>query len=558
MPIAFLLAVYAAVFAPEIGPELAGWERPAPPVESGYADHHGMAAARLHVPDTMEPGFPALKHRMPVAQGNRIRARASIWPEQVRDGYGAYISVSYYKADGTRISYDQSSPAQQEGAWNKATLSGIAPEGTETMEFFLLLNGHGTAWFTAPELHQEPAPVSPPLTGEATLTLAKEPLSSPFLGFGFEDDGWFYDAVNAGHGVDAADAALREERIAALAPDWVRMFFWYKDWNPSMDGETFDWDNDAMQSKYRALEVYQRLGARVLLCGVEWSIPEPFGAPGKLARAWGALAEHLIRDKGFTCVQQWTLTNEPNLSYVRHGGTWETYVETHLQTKAEFERRGLDIAIVGSDDTNGGLPWFEQCLEDDRYFDASDLLASHLYLREDARDIAPLFFAERLEPLAGRKPFVVAEFGFHDGRAQGPMINPVMEEDAYATWTMRFVTEGLNAGVSGFSIWCLHEVFYPFDARMGYGLWNFKNRDWSLRPVYHAWKSLLDHTKPGDPVFPARSSHPGRVEGVRVGEGVFWVNDTAQPVALRILPREGSEVKVDAAPGGWGWTPLAP
>ena len=66
-----------------------------------------------------------------------------------------------------------------------------------------------------------------------------------------EDDGWFYNEENASHGVTAEDITLREARIEWLRPATVRMFFWYKDWNPSEDWRTFTFDSSNMMSHYR-------------------------------------------------------------------------------------------------------------------------------------------------------------------------------------------------------------------------------------------------------------------------------------------------------------------
>src|SRR5690606_21963372 len=117
---------------------------------------------------------------------------------------------------------------------------------------------------------------------------------------------------NTSRGVTEADFALREARIKAMDPDWVRMFVWYPDWNPSGDGETFDWETDGMRSHCRTLDVYQRLGTAVTLTGVEWSVKTPWSRPEKRAHAIGALFEYLIRVRGYTCIQHWILTNEPN------------------------------------------------------------------------------------------------------------------------------------------------------------------------------------------------------------------------------------------------------
>jgi hypothetical protein len=229
---------------------------------------------------------------------------------------------------------------------------------------------------------------------------------------------------------------------------------------------------------------------------------KPFTDLPATAKAIGALFEQLVKVKGYTCVRQWTLTNEPNGWWQHSGHTFDEYARLHVLMKEEFARRGLNVAIVGSDDTSG-FQWLTNCVEDKTYYAAADLFASHRYSPYSDRDMAVFFMQERMDLLARHtpaKPLIIAEFGFQDARA-GTLENPLMEEYPYAVWTSAFVIEGLNRGVAGFSIWCLQEVYYPGNGFMNYALWNFKNRDWKIRPVYHAWAAFSRFARPGQKVY---------------------------------------------------------
>lgn len=381
------------------------------------------------------------------------------------------------------------------------------------------------------------------------LTVTDEIACESFIGFGVEDDGWFYAPENLAHGITQEDVALREGRMGWMRPQWVRMFFWHQDWCPSGDWETFTFDSPNMESHYRTLDLYQRLGARVNVTGVEWGMPDAYGQPERAARGIGALLEHLTRAKRYTCVRDWTLTNEPNGAFVELGYTFERFVEIHRLVKEEFARRGLAVNIVGSDDTDG-FEWFARCVKDDAYFAAADLFSSHRYLRHTERSKATQFFEDRLGLLAARsprKPFVVGEFGFQDERS-GTFANPLMETYPYALWTAAFVIEGLNRGVAGFSIWCLHEVQYPGQQMMHYGLWNFKDRGWKPRPVYHAWASFCRMTQAGAKVRQCVSSSPGQVAGAAVGDTLLWVNQGDEPAPVRLSGFEAKEVRAMTEP----------
>ena len=493
----------------------------------------GRTAARLVVPPETPVGWPNLNQDFPATPGIAYEAVAETMQRGITDGQGAYVSVEFLNAAGERISYGQSDFAGADGRWVHLKAYGIAPEGSLTVRVCLLLHGHGEAFFDSVAVTSEPGMDANPakLDGPVTIAVTADVVCDSLKGFGAEDDGWFYNPDNASHGVDDADVALREKRLEWMSPDYVRMFCWYAEWNPTGDWQTFTFDSDHMKSRYRTLDLYQRLGATVNVTGVEWGMNDPYADPDKVAKGLGALFEQLIKVKGYTCIREWTLTNEPNTWWTQHGGAFEKFVKIHQLVKSEFAARGLDVKVVGSDDT-AGETWFRQCVEDPAYFETVDLFASHRYFPFADRGLATRFYDERLGLLREKTPmkqFVVGEFGFQDARSTA-VDNPLMEEYRYAIWTAAFAIEGLNAGAAGFSIWSIHEMYYPIKIMMNYALWNYKDREWELRPVFHAWANFCRLTKPGDKVYKCTSSHPKNVSAARVGDVLFWVNcgDQAQ------------------------------
>lgn len=525
---------------------LAGWTPSTDTVEMIAAGVDDRQVARITVDEDTDPGYPNLSQPIDVLKGDLVTASAQARSLAVVNGAGAYMVIEYFDASGHRVSFSQSNMAAKDGSWTNLRVQGVMPAEASSVRVALILNGTGTAEFDSVTATREPGVrATGPPDGPVTITIADDVVCDSFRGFGVEDDGWFYNPENAAHGVTEEDARLREERIASMGIDWVRMFFWYKDWNPSGDWATFTFDSPNMESHYRTLDLYQRLGVPVDVVGVEWGVKDPYGDPESAAKAIGALFDHLIKTKGYTCVQEWTLTNEPNGYFIRAGYDFERFVQLHQLVRAEFERRGLDVRIVGSDETNGGFPFFEQCVNDDRYFELVDYFASHRYFPYADRVTAPAFFDERLDLLNGKQPrkdLVIAEFGFQDDRS-GALVNPLMETYPYAVWTAAFVIEGLNRGVAGFSIWCLHEVYYPGNGFMNYGLWDFKDINWKPRPVYHAWRNFSTLTQSGDIVRECISSSPAHVAAAMVGGVLFWVNHSDYAAVVRI---EGWEKSIRA------------
>lgn len=554
LPMMILLAQGAVTLAnSDFAAGLEGWQVPAAEgvtVEAVRDQEH--PAVRVAVADTVPKGWWVVSQSFPVTPGDAALGEADVRPVAVRNGAGAYLTIEYLDTGGKRVSVEQTEIPPAEGLTTRLRVLSVAPEGAVTAKFCLVFNGSGEAFFSKAALSVSPPPPPPVNDGPVTVRVTDQTACASLIGFGAEDDGWFYNAENRAKGVTEEDCRLHDARIAWMEPDWVRMFFWYPDWNPSGDWETLDFETDNMRSHYRALDLYQRLGAHVNVVGVEWGVKDPFGDPAKLAHAIGALMEHLIRDRGYTCVRSWTLTNEPNGHFIHSGYDFARFRDIHLAVRAEFQRRGLDVSVVGSDDT-GGFAFFSRCVNDPDYFAAADYFVSHRYLQHSSRRMMSVFLDERLALLRGKtpeKPFVVGEFGFQDKRS-GTLENPLMEEYDYALWTASFVIEGLNKGVAGFSVWCLCEMYYPGGGFMNYGLWNFKDDGFRTRPVYHAWAPFSRLTRRGDAVRRCEAAPAGRVTAAHAGDTLFWVNESdvpaeviiegASPKTVRIMTEETLE-----------------
>ncbi|MCA9445900.1 MAG: hypothetical protein KC931_02205 [Candidatus Omnitrophica bacterium] len=503
----------------------------------GWGTHHdvgdldattiqGKNSLRIRVRSNESVGFPEAVQHFEVHSGDILHASALVRAASMSDGKGPYLSFSFFGKEPGRLSFTQSSSIHDRNSWVELELVSVVPEEATRASLCLLLHGHGEAYFSDPFFGIEPGGWEE--SGASTGNLIREENRSfDLIGFGGEDDGWFYNRENLGTGYSQSDVMLREERLRDLDPDWVRMFIWYQDWNPSGDWETYDFETDNMKSRYRCLDLYQSIGARVNVVGVEWGVKDPYGNPNKAAHAIGALLEHLIVDRGYTCIRDWTLSNEPNHYFPRTGYTFEEYKKIHRLVSKEFETRGLNIRIVGSDDAED-FSWFSKCIRDEAYRETIGLLASHRYFKDLDRYLAPHFFEQRTELVTQLDldlPLTVAEFGFQDSRS-GTFDNPIMKTYDYALWTASFAIEGLNRGFSGFTIWTLHEMNYPSGRRMMYGLWDDRENDWNLRPVYYAWRNFCRLTDAGDRVIPCSLGPFKRVKGVQIGATLFWVNES--------------------------------
>lgn len=476
-----------------------------------------------------KPEWNRVYKSVSAAPGQRFEAVVLVEGDTA-GGNGPTVTVSFLDAANKRIAHTDMFLGNGATGKRSVKLWAEAPQDTAQVQLSLLLHGFGETHFSGISLVRLADVSAPPDSNGVKITVTED-MTTALIGAGFEDDGWFYNPDNAARGADEAAIKIREERITWMEPDYVRMFFWYRDWNPSLDAATFTWDSDNMLSHYRTLDLYQRLGARVNVCGVEWGVKDPWENPEQLARTIGALLEHLIVEKGYTCIRDYTLTNEPDIFFARsverQAQSFDTYVKLHRCVKNEFAQRGLSLNIVGSDDGNNRT-WFERCVGSDDYFAQCDLFASHFYFPINVVPMAHHILSDRVGLLRDRDPqkeFIIGEMGFADARMQPPDINPLMGEYPYALLAMSVFTDALNAGVAGWSIWCVHEMYYPGGRTpMRFGLWDFDPPTWPVRPIYHALTLMTRNSKAGDMVYRCESSHPDWLKAARIGNKLFWVN----------------------------------
>lgn len=135
----------------------------------------------------------------------------------------------------------------------------------------------------------------------------------------------------------------------------------------------FDWENEEMQALYLILDWCQKNNADVFLQQmwgqVDWNsfpgVHPIISAPKNLddfANGIATLIEYLTKNKGYTCIKYFCMTNEPP------GGTWGYWWESGdeqssindawKRLKEEFDNRKIAIPISGPDWTS--MPPFDE------------------------------------------------------------------------------------------------------------------------------------------------------------------------------------------------------
>jgi hypothetical protein len=486
----------------------------------------------ISVPETLPIDWYQAYQELECKSGTVLDLRFIAKADEIKNGPGAYVAISFFDASGELISTDQSPFINDVPDWKLVSVPLVIPENSLSMIISLIVYGHGSAQFDNFKITVWYNQFDTPTDGTIFINANSANQGHQLIGIGAEDDGWFYNQENQKNGLSKADYQIYEERVRWMDPDYIRMFFWREDWNPSRDWQSFDFETENMQSHYKTLDIYQEIGSIVNITGVEWNIDPPFNLDFEtIASAYADLIEYLINEKGYTCIKQWTLHNEPNLEFSEWGYDFSMYRNLYLACIKEFSKRNIEIELVLSDDSLD-FDWFESCVSDSSLYESSAFISSHGYFMQDDILGPAFFFHKRLSLLLNpenRLPFVLTEFGF--GNAETDVFqNFLMQEYDYALKTMDTVITGLNAGVSGFSMWTMQSMFYPDEEKMDYGLWDLFEDE--LRPVFHALALFTRLTESGDTVVQCYSSHPHLVKACRVNNTIFWVNTSNVPYFL--------------------------
>lgn len=441
----------------------------------------------------------------PVTPGDIYHFSCWVKAEGIAGGAGAYAAMSTCDVNdpGKKFSSTDSTRVTGSQDWIFVDCVLMVPEGANGLQLFELMNGTGRASFSNAEL--ELVSKNTPLDHKTVqVSLSGKLLRDDFRGFGFEDDPFFFTSFNYRNGIDDADVALRERRIQELKPALVRVFLFWDAFNPGHNLRNITYRTELMDSFYRTLDVYQKMNVPVNVVGAYWGWENqnfPFTEKNveKGAEVYARVIKHLVKEKGYSCIKFVTIGNEPDLFWEEWTATFDTFVKTAKLLRANLDKQGLrDLPLVGCD-TSENFNWFKNTVKQaDACFGQYSI---HKYLNVTQYPLigyhlsrAAQFVGENAAPLKKNgkesvsKPLFLWEYGLQ-GDAPSATINDEMKGYHYGLLSAYVCMSLMNHGFSGASIWCLHSMFYVHHIadKMEYGLWEFKDQNWKIRPVYYSF-----------------------------------------------------------------------
>ncbi len=253
-----------------------------------------------------------------------------------------------------------------------------------------------------------------------------------------------------------------------LGLNWMRVEIRHQMFEPQR--KQFDFDNEEMQTLYRVLDWCQENDVDVFLQNqwneVEWNsydFLKPMHSAPKSMEDFGegmaTLIEYLIKEKKYTCLRWFCITNEPAYCHAPKGYDWWRNPQGSMSiapglkaVRAALDKRGIDLPLSGPDWVQ--LPGVVK-LKKDLLAEIQDYVGGydiHVWMginESEERDLAG--WAKWAHEQ--NKPFFLSEIG--DARLGGLHYSSSAGPRSYQTTLSlaEIVLRGINAGVDGFSRW---------------------------------------------------------------------------------------------------------
>lgn len=315
---------------------------------------------------------------------------------------------------------------------------------------------------------------------------------------------------------------------------------WWEPYNDDDNPYNFNWDaftfeNEEMQSLYAVLDLAEKTGADVTL--VLWgchiaannisigSIGRHFLADEgnnwvtgtndsyELAESFTALVKYLKETKGYTCIRELTLYNEPDGNTTSFPDYVNDCSALHRKLVKEGLRGGLKLNL--SDNIDVDRQWLINSAS--QLKNEADLFNSHTYIfgYDTPNSSIIEWEAANVAASAGKGHFV-GEFG--SNQTMGATRQKDINRFERGVLMTRLVANFLNAGALGASYWSLIDQYYiryeAYAQMQQLGLWLYKEGayrsedlgglkgDYACRPQYYSYSCLTRFIRKGSQVYP--------------------------------------------------------
>ena len=293
-----------------------------------------------------------------------------------------------------------------------------------------------------------------------------------------------------------------------------------------LENKTYNWDSAEMQDVYLILDTAEELGIEVNVTfwglqndwlrtpyGNDWvRIPdETDEAEQGCCDLFADAIDHLINKKGYKCIKDVTLFNEPNNLYNQAYNTTNAritfpYYERLVRLLDKtFKEKGLrnKVKFCMSDDA-ANLSWLEYCASE--LNDVCDVLATHTYNLMDDQSNKSLievgaYKYETIKEITDTYdiPVYFNEFGVNNDYYMSSDMSSFMSGQRGLT-IARAMVLSMNYGVLAHSFW----TFYSIHGNDPYVLLTYnydENEYYKATQIYYAYSLLCGATEIGSTVY---------------------------------------------------------
>jgi len=355
--------------------------------------------------------------------------------------------------------------------------------------------------------------------GQVTCVVGQP--STSFEGFGAEWDPFFWNSVNQGKGLTPEDWDLITTRVASLGQGISRVMMqlhWVQS-NPDLTNWT--WGTQQMQSILRYLDVLKANNVHIVLTDWGWSVGVLYNSPTdvRYARGMAKYLRELIVNRGYTNIKYLVVGNEPDNEMARTYGM-DAYVQLYLNVDQALRAEGIrDLVKLTGPDMGGDWGFMQQGI--DKLKNVLDVYDLHRYASYDETSNFNLPGAwETLwnhldrwrgevlmrDPNGASKPILLTEMGKDGGVTNS---HPDIDTYKYALHMADYGTTLLTTRLNGGIAWNMHDIYYFDWAQfMQWGMWKFKDQNWTIRPWARAFALLSRHSPRGSLLAPINGTPP--------------------------------------------------
>src|SRR3989344_5450659 len=389
-----------------------------------------------------------------------------------------------------------------------------------------------------------------------------QPNSSLFygsvMGFGAELDPVLFSSNNLNRGVTEADWTLNTQKLKDLNVGIIRLMM-QLNWATS-DPNLMNWNYNSQQMKsvFKYLDFACQNNITVILTDWGWSVRNSLYANPTDPRFGQGIAMYLdefINKRGYSCIKYLIVGNEPDNEIELQYGM-DAYETMYRNVDAALKAKGIrNLVKLTGPDMGGQWSFMGDAVS--RLKDILDTYDFHRYA--STSETSNFGLPGTWESLWSHLDMWRGDVNYRDSNASGKQLlltemgndggttnsHPLIDTFEYALHMADYGTTLLITRINTGIAWTMHDVYY-FDGGqfMEWGMWRYKNNNWSIRPWGQSFGLLIKHAPRGSIQAPINGTptqtpalsqyHAAAVKRPDGKWSIFLVNRTTSSVTMTV------------------------